>query len=484
MRHISGETREVGYNLWKANTPMVVALLVSESKRLVSRTITLSCMLCALLSCAPDNALPPNILLISMDTVRSDHCSVYGYHADTTPHLQRVSENGACFDLAYSPTSTTGPTHASLFTSLYPMHHGVIKNGLNLEDRFTTLAERLQDDGYQTAAVISSFVLDQKFGYGQGFEFYDDDLDWESSKTSVSSWEGHAVEHGFDRPGDEVTRRALQWLDGNRDDKRGFFLFLHYFDAHAPYLPPAALSTRFTPSDASPGSLEHEMGSYDGGIAFIDAQIGQLLDWLEQEQLDSNTIVVIVGDHGEGLGQHGEMRHGASVHEEVVRVPLLLMWPNRIRAGQRFASPTELLDLAPTLYELVGIDHEAADLKGRNLAPALRGEVPYEARDRPVFLFRRHYDAGSLPGVRGMAYAVREGDWKYVYGPDEKRKELYNLREDPGELQNVLTKRPHTWTRLHERLEEWRSLNSAALSDVPAISQEDREALQALGYVE
>ncbi|NNE07752.1 MAG: sulfatase-like hydrolase/transferase, partial [Gemmatimonadetes bacterium] len=174
---------------------------VSETKRLVSRTITLSCMLCALLSCAPDNASPPNILLISMDTVRSDHCSVYGYHADTTPNLQRVAEGGACFDLAYSPTSTTGPTHASLFTSLYPMQHGVIKNGLNLDDRFTTLAERLREKGYQTAAIISSFVLDSKFGYGQGFDFYDDDLDWESSKTQRRSWEGHEVEHGFDRPG-------------------------------------------------------------------------------------------------------------------------------------------------------------------------------------------------------------------------------------------------------------------------------------------
>ncbi len=452
--------------------------------RLVSRTITLSCLLCGLLSCAPDNTPPPNILLISMDTVRSDHCSVYGYHADTTPRLQRVSEDGACFDLAYSPTSTTGPTHASLFTSQYPMRHGVIKNGLILDDHFTTLAERLQDNGYKTAAVVSSYVLDQKFGYGQGFEFYDDDLDRESSKTPVRSWEGQDVEHGFDRPGDEVTRRGLAWLASNRDDSRGFFLFLHYFDAHAPYRPPAPFSTRFIPDDSSASSREHEIGRYDGGIAFIDAQIGLLLDWLEQEQLQSNTIVVIVGDHGEGLGQHGEMRHGQSVHEELVRVPLLLKWPNQIRAGTRFASPTELLDIAPTLYELVGIDHEEADLKGRNLAPALRGEVSYEAPDRPVFLFRRHYEAEDQARVRGIAYAVREGDWKYFYGPDEKRKELFNLRGDPGELQNVFAENPTISTQLHERLLEWRSSNSAELSDAPAISKEDREALEALGYVE
>ncbi|NNE07828.1 MAG: sulfatase-like hydrolase/transferase, partial [Gemmatimonadetes bacterium] len=289
--------------------------------------------------------------------------------------------------------------------------------------------------------------------------------------------------HGFDRPGDEVTRRALQWIDHDRDARHGFFLFLHYFDAHAPYLPPPDFAARFTPDDASPGSLEQEVGSYDGSIAFLDAQIGMLLDRLEQDHL-YNTIVIIIGDHGEGLGQHGEKRHGFNVHEEAVRVPLLLKWPNRIRSGRRFASPTELLDLAPTLYDFVGIDHEAAGLKGRNLAPALRGEVPYGAPDRPVFLFRRHYDAGRLSRVSGMGYAVREGDWKYIYAPEEKRKELYNLQEDPGELQNVLTKRPNVSTRLHERLEEWRSSNSAELSDVPAISKEDREALEALGYVD
>ena len=419
-----------------------------------------------------------------MDTTRSDHCSVYGYGLNTTPNLQRLAEEGALFNLAYSPTSTTGPTHASLFTSLYPMEHGVIRNGLPLDDRFTTLAEHFRWTGYQTAAVVSSFALDDKFGYGQGFDFYDDEFDRDSSKIWTEEWVGHEVEQGFDRPGNEVTRRALQWLDRDRDRERGFFLFLHYFDAHDPYFPPEPFLSRFEPQDRRASALDVQVGRYDGGIAFVDSQIGVFLDGLKKRRLSENTIVIVVGDHGEGLMQHGLMAHGENLYEELVRVPFLMRWPGHIPEGSIFESPVELLDVAPTLFELLGMDVRTPPLKGRTLARALRGEEIYDAADRPVFLFRRHYEKGTYPGIEGQMYAVRSGDWKYIDGPDEKRRELFNLADDPLERVNLFKSRRDVAADLQERLDAWREVNTVEPTEHAAISEVDRQALEALGYVE
>ena len=448
------------------------------------RRLALTGCLCAIAACAPIEPTPPNVILISLDTTRSDHCSVYGYKLETTPNLRRIAAEGARFDLAYSPTSTTGPTHASLFTSLYPMEHGVVKNGLFLGEYFTTLAEHLHESAYQTAAVVSSFVLDAKFGYGQGFDFYDDDFDWESSKIHMKEWAGHQVEHGFDRRGDEVTSRALRWLDQECDTQRPFFLFLHYFDAHNPFDPPEPYRSRFASPHESPSPLDTEIGLYDGGIAFEDAQVGAVLDALKARQLSENTIIIVIGDHGEGLLQHGLMNHGMQIYEEQVRVPFLMSWPGHIQPGSSFASPVELLDLAPTLFELIGIDVQEHPMKGRSLARALRGKESYEAADRPVFLFRRHYNEGEIPGIAGQMYGVRAGGWKYIDGPAEQRRELFDLVADPLERSNVFSSRPDIASTLQQMLDTWREETSVDPLEQPEISEEDREALRALGYIE
>ena len=437
-----------------------------------------------LAACAPQPNTPPNVVLISMDTTRSDHCSVYGYARDTTPNLRRIAEQGARFDLTYAPTSTTGPSHASLFTSLYPMEHGVTKNGLSLDEGLTTLAEHLQKNGYQTAAVVSSFVLDKKFGFDQGFDSYDDEFDRSTSKYRLREWEGHKIKRGFDRPGDEVTTRALQWLDEDRERDKGFFLFLHYFDAHEPYSPPEPFLSRFTPEDASRQSLDFTIGRYDGGIAYADHQIGIILKGLKKRRLHKNTIVIVIGDHGEGLLQHGYMHHGKQVYEESVRVPFLIQWPAQIPPGQTFSSPVELLDLAPTLYDLLQIDATELSLKGHNLANALRGKEAYDAPQRPIYLHRRHYDKGIFENVQGEMFGLRKGDWKYINAPDEKGQELYNLREDPDEHNNLVDAHPELTATLQQSLTAWREANTAAPSEQSPLSDEDRKALEALGYVE
>ncbi len=437
-----------------------------------------------LLSCSLEGRDPPNIILISMDTTRSDHCSVYGYERDTTPNLRRFAEQGARFDLAYSPTSTTGPTHASLFTSVYPMEHGLIKNGLPLLDRFITLSEHLREGGYETAGVVSSYVLHSKFGYGQGFDFYDDRIDPRTSKIRMDGQEEEDIEDGFDWPGDETTRRAIDWLDRERDPQGPFFLFLHYFDPHHPYAPPEPFLSRFAPRDEHPSPVDVSVGAYDGDLAFTDSQIGVFLEALEDRGLDENTIVVIVGDHGEGLMQHGFMRHGRQLYEESVRVPFLVRWPGRVEEGLVFSAPVELLDVAPTLFDLIGLDARGFELKGRSLAAALRGEERYEEENRPIFLFRRHYKDGGSKSARGVAYGLRAGEWKYIYGPDERREELFNLTSDPTESVNLAGAQREVADRLWRRLEDWRAANTRGHIVPATIDEADREALKALGYLE
>ena len=225
----------------------------------------------------------PNIIFISIDTTRRDHCSVYGYERDSTPNLCVFAEQGASFDLAYAPMSTTGPSHATMFTSLYPVAHGVVKNGLKLSEEYNTIAKHLSTYGYQTAAVVGSFVLDSKFGYAQGFSFYDDNFELgKGTFPPKSHWRGHRLDKGFDRRADDTTRRAIRWLKNQWRPKRPFFLFIHYWDPHDPYVPPEPFLSRFAPDKDHPTQLEKMIGRYDGEIAFTDHEMGRLFKALKQ----------------------------------------------------------------------------------------------------------------------------------------------------------------------------------------------------------
>jgi arylsulfatase A-like enzyme len=236
-----------------------------------------------------------------MDTVRRDRCSVYGYKRDTTPNLSMFAEQGASFDLAYAPMSTTGPSHATMFTSLYPIAHGVVKNGLKLSQEHDTVAKHLNTHGYQTAAVVGSFVLDSKFGYAQGFSSYDDDFELAKSTAPKSHWKGPRLDKGFDRRADDTTQRAIDWLKKQRRSTHSFLLFVHYFDPHDPYVPPEPFLSQFAPDKKHPTRLENEIGWYNGEIAFTDHEIGKLLEVLKQMGAEEDTLVVITSDHGEGL---------------------------------------------------------------------------------------------------------------------------------------------------------------------------------------
>lgn len=439
-----------------------------------------SVALAALVACA-DARRPPNVLLISLDTTRADHCSVNGYARDTTPNLVRLAAEGARFPAAYAPSATTAPSHATLFTSLAPPAHGVVKNGVPLGEQPRTLAETLGEAGYQTAAIVSSFVLTQRFGWARGFERYVDYFDRARSSVQDRKWEGIEIAGGFDRRADETTRLALDWLAQWRAQDRPFFLFVHYFDPHSPYDPPAEFAERFAPAADDPRSAA--IARYDAEIAFTDAAVGELLAGLERAGLARDTVVIVSADHGEGLGQHGVAEHGRRIYEEAVRVPLIVRWPARIRAGLEIAAPAAWIDLAPTITELAGIARPPA-WQGESLAPALVGGAPLDA-ERPIFLFRRHYLEGLEQGgrVAGEKYGVRVGRWKYLHAPDEGVTELYDLESDPGELRNLAETHAGERDRLAQQLGAWLA-SMPATRPAPTLDEGVSERMRALGYAE
>jgi arylsulfatase A-like enzyme len=273
----------------------------------------------------------PNVLLISIDTLRRDHCTPYGYERNTTPNLQVLAEQGAVFDLAYAPSATTAPSHVTMLTSLYPIGHQVLDNGWVLTEDAYTLAEHLGAHGYQTAAFVSSSVLDKRFGFAQGFTFFDDDFS--SSKSTVHQKLWDDLPEGLDRRADDTTGKVIDWLKQQRDPDQPFFLFIHYFDPHDPYVPPKDVLSKLRPKGKRLTKLENQILKYDGEIMFTDREIGKLLGTLEQLGLKEETLVVVTSDHGEGLGQHGHMYHSINIYEEQVRVPLIFRYPAGIPAG-------------------------------------------------------------------------------------------------------------------------------------------------------
>jgi arylsulfatase A-like enzyme len=422
----------------------------------------------------------PNVLMISIDTLRQNHCSAYGYERDTTPNLRLLAEEGARFDLAYAPSSSTAPSHATMFTSLYPVTHQVLKQGQTLAQGDYTLAEHLNAQGYQTAAVVASFVMAVKFGFAQGFTFYDDDFKASTATIHRRYWKGQP--DVIDQHAIETTRKAIHWLKRKRSGEHPFFLFVHYFDPHAPYVPPEPFASRFAPPGRQPTELEQITGRYDGEIALTDREIGKLFEALKKAGLS---------DHGECLGEHDHVGHSINIYEEAVRVPLLFRWPNRIAKGCVFSAPVEQVDLAPTILDLIDVKADGFSFQGRSLAGALRGDDDASLdMDRPVYLYREYYEnrrmklhSGKQVLLKGGKSGIRAGKWKYIEGKEENTRELFDLFADPREQVNLTATMPHKAAELASQLEAWEQVHHRKESLKDKLSEKDRERLRALGYV-
>jgi len=397
-----------------------------------------------------------NLLLVTLDTTRADRMHAYGFAGIETPNFDRLAREGVLFEQAVAPAPLTLPAHSSIFTGQFPPAHGVRDNGgFFLDDKATTIAERLQARGYATGGFVGAYVLDHKWGIAQGFQTYFDDFDL----TKYQSLSLGSV----DRPGNEVADRALAWLDTVRAKR--FFGWVHFYDAHSPYTPPEPFKSRYAGRP------------YIGEIAFADSQLGRLLAYLDAHDLARRTIVVVMGDHGESLGEHGEGTHGFFVYQATMHVPLAIRAPYDAMAGRRVADTVRSIDILPTALELLGVT-PADRLEGTSVVPLMTGakrELGLAAYSEAVYP-RFHFGWSDLR-------AITAGRYKFVAAP---RPELYDLQQDPKETKNIYAERRALGDRLDQELtalERRMSASATAPKAAVEVDPEARERLAALGYV-
>ncbi len=392
-----------------------------------------------------------NVLVVTIDTARADHLACYGNRKIETPTLDQLAREGILCANAVTPVPATLPGHASLLTGLYPYNHGARANGsFKLEDRIVTLAEMLSEQGYRTGAAISAYVLDSCFGLAQGFELYHDDL---------TRGVKHAPQMFRERPAELTNEVISDWLREHAREQ--FFCWVHYFDPHATYSPPEPFRNRYANNP------------YDGEIAYADHQLGELLKLLTELGVREKTLVIVTSDHGEGLGQHGEMTHSLFIYDATLHVPLILHAPAGLPGGKVINRQVSLVDVMPTILDLLGIDR-THELDGLSL---LR---PAQAGPRACYI-----ETVSTKTLHGWAplLGVRRDDYKFILAP---RPEVYDLRNDPQELHNLYESRPDVAVDLHELLKGFVGDDPLLAGEVTHNLEMDEEALRklaALGYV-
>jgi len=405
-------------------------------------------------ACGVGSSRPAGILVVTLDTTRADHLGCYGDASAVTPNLDALAGEGARFDQATAPVPVTLPSHATMFTGVYPPTHGVRYNGMfRLGEESVTIAEQLRDAGFATEAVPAAFPLNAKTGLAQGFDSYKDLF----SEPGAEKLSPNAMRSAADvvKVGLERIRAAGQ---------KPFFVWLHFYDPHHPYVPPFPYSSRFR---------DHP---YDGEIAYVDEQLGALFAALKKDGLWDRIVVVVAGDHGEALYEHGERLHSQLVYESTLRVPLLIKAPGA-PAGVVVREPVSLADVAPTVLDLAGLPVPAG-LDGISLRKALRsGTVPL----RPIYFESL---AGSLAFGWSPIEGVRRGKWKLIRGKDQ---ELYDLDADPKELSDRASVDAPTaqdlMTILEADLARWKSTAAPATTTAAPVDVEALARLASLGYV-
>ncbi len=397
-----------------------------------------------------------NILLITMDTTRADHLGCYGYEAISTPNIDRIAQEGTVYDRCYTPVPITLPAHTSIMTGTYPNYHGVHENnGFYVAAQLETLAEVLADNGYDTAAFVAAFPLDSQTGIDQGFQHYDD-----SYPSSLEEGK-HPLLRGFydERSAPDVVSPALNWLN-QRDRRRPFFAWTHFFDPHQPYNPP------------SPYREIYQNQPYDGEIALMDEAIGQLVQQLKQQGLWENTLVVMMADHGEGLGDHGELTHALLLYSSTVRVPLIVRDPRQNKA-KRVTKPVCSVDVMPTVLERLGI----------RVPDAVQGLMLPTTDDD--YVAGRSIPTESLYGAMMHGWSpierLTEDDWMYLDAPSSK---LYHTLTDPAEQSDLIKQEPQQSQAMQSRLKQsWSQYQGNIEAEEGVISPEKLARLASLGYV-
>jgi arylsulfatase len=471
-----------------------MAVLRSASK------VAAAVLAVALLSCSRAPTTPPNVVVVLIDTLRADRLGAYGSTRGLTPFLDELATRGTVFLNAYSATSWTAPAVASLFTSRYPGQTQIATYDSRLADTEVTLAERLQQGGYVPAAFLANSQVSADHGFSQGFEHW-----WTDKVPKV--------------PASAVRAQALDWLDSG-DAHVPAFLYLHFLEPHAPYEPPEPFRSRLKhPVDASvEASAQRKMHArewtavapaerdlleslYDGEVAAIDAELRILFDELERRGVLRNAIVVVTADHGEEFKDHGGMGHGLTLYNELIHVPLIVVVPNR-PGGRRVQDNVSLVDVAPTLLDLVGLPHEP-HFEGRSLAPfladpatahgplaslqalvaRLRGTPQSLESPSAVDIFFELLPNGASYDLRRHGAGIIRGSLKLVV-PPHGAAVVYDLSRDPGETGPGSIGGAGQATTLEAALHAEQGLLQARASTAATVPLDEaaREKLRALGY--
>ncbi|MDG2149751.1 MAG: sulfatase [Planctomycetota bacterium] len=446
---------------------------------------------------APDRdpSVGRNVLIVTLDTTRADHLGAYGYPLDITPEIDRLAERGVLFENAYAPMPQTLPSHTTLMTGLQPRQHGALENTYTVDESVDTMAEQLGREGYATAAFVSALALSKGAGIHQGFEIYDQPR----ARFDIG------LPAPAEREASEMTDIALAWAE-TQPPEQPFFLWVHYFDPHADHVAPRRYLREMQPmlvrdqvieplvrnkKDVAVDRLTQYWRSYASEVRYMDDEIGRLLDGLSDLGLLDETVIVLAGDHGEGLYEHGNIGHGMNVWEELHRVPLILVDPDGKHAGTRIRGRVELADVLPTVMSM----SLGRPLEG---VPGAAGldlwswvEKTRSLPQRPVFLERPHFSRERIAdrngeGSRidyGELVAVLMGDYKLVRWPDG-RERLFDLSKDPDESKDLVEEQPEMRARLAQLMDGWLAQHAVDLPGAEGeLSDERTQALKALGYL-
>ena len=438
------------------------------------------------------------IFLLTLDTLRADHLGCYGYPRPVSPFLDELAQNGIRFANASTSISTTVPAHTSIFTSLHPIQHNVLKNGHRMDDAFVTIAEQLKNNGFTTGACVST---DRHFSAGnlsKGFDSMDEPPDYV---------------HVY-RRAKQTINKAIHWL-AHRHENEKFFLWVHLFDPHTPFKTPLSTcqaiknETNKKRQKQIKYFLEHQkvksdffasgqdemmqvLDDYDAEISYMDSHIRRFYHHVQQSGLNANSIWILTGDHGEGLGNHHWFAHGKNIYQEQIHIPLIMHFPSRAVRNRTVDQIVEHVDIFPTIMDLTGgkIENQAKEVQGTSLVPLIA--QPLAAIDKQVaFMQRRDFDPKNRPEVidvfrdnfeEGEKYALRDSQYKYIYktqGDDE----LYDLHADPYEQNNLIGTGSEVESRLKNALIYKVDQFKQNVNETPEpVDDETIERLKELGY--
>lgn len=469
---------------------------------------TLACASVLLLACGEATTEPgpaaPNVVLVTIDTLRADRTGPYQLDSKATPNMAKLAAEGTLFEAAMSPMQMTRPSHYSLFTSLYPRDHGVVNNKISLEPEFETLAEVFAEHGYETAGFVGVTLLGPRSGAERGFEHFDFP---QNSRT---------------RTAESIVNAASQWLE-TRDRSRPYFLWVHLFDPHTPYAPPAGFvpvaqddataeiselsveqiiaMAKLNRGDLPGAVVTRAQELYQGDIEYADHWLGRLIDNIDSPRVGvasaaeakQQTVVALTADHGECFENGIYFEHSDCLYEGAARIPMIIRYPRRVAQGLRRSEVVEIIDVAPTLLALVDISipdaYRGRDLFDPEAAPRDAAYLQHPLYSNDGAANRKGRRLRSVMGrptreilVGEELLAIRTSEWKYLRHGDHE--ELYDLIDDPTEKRNVVAQHSSTAATLRAKLDAWSAAHPQHHASVEMINDELRATLEALGYLQ